>query len=71
MSTWADQKVARQCYLDSLRVGTKKAASAEETPSNSAVNMAELDPREENREMRAQPATDTESFQVGKVEGKM
>lgn len=34
------------------------------------MNMVELDPRENSRELRPQPADDTEQFQVGKMPGK-
>lgn len=59
VSIRADQRVARQCYLDILKVGTKKSTEAHVSPPNPAVNMIELDPREDSIELRPQPADDT------------
>lgn len=50
VSVRADQKVARRCYLDSLRVGTKKTPDTQENLTSLVVNMIELAPREDSKE---------------------
>lgn len=70
VSIRADLRVARQCYLDSLKVGKKKSPEVQNGPSNQAFNMIELDPREDSKELRPQPADDTELFQIGKMTGQ-
>jgi hypothetical protein len=59
-----DQKTARECYHNSLRLEKgKKKASTEEKPLN--VNMIDLDPREEYQKERIKPTEDLKEVRIG------
>lgn len=68
----ADQKLARQCYADCLRVCKTKPDEVlnkvrqvnEESPPIS-VSSVELDPIIDAQELRPQPAKEMERFQLG------
>lgn len=79
ISTRADQKEARQCYVDSLKVNFKEEEKATEKERETdekqkgkmqvaSVGTVELDPRVDMKELRLQPADDLKKFRVGKKE---
>jgi hypothetical protein len=58
-----DQKLARECYHNSLRLQKTKKKSSNETVHE--VNMIDLDPREDFQQERLEPFEDLKDIFIG------
>nr|KYP57235.1 Transposon Ty3-G Gag-Pol polyprotein [Cajanus cajan] len=73
ISVKANQKTARQCYAESLKISLSDEPSKKDPPTVAHithVEIADLDPRSDSHEERPSPIDELDDLQIGKLSGQ-
>nr|KYP31941.1 Retrovirus-related Pol polyprotein from transposon opus [Cajanus cajan] len=73
ISVKANQKTARQCYTESLRISSSDEQSKKDPPTVAHithVEIVDLDPRSDSHDERPSPIDELDDLQIGKLPGQ-